>query len=121
MANHLEEIPGWVDGTLTQDSWDINPAAGEPYALPNIGSCEEILSLFDVNVEVAKKRFATTADEEYSRSWSLLSGGETLITMPKSESSAYGCSTIPFTIGAFVRLSASQRHSDAGTVRTVVG
>jgi hypothetical protein len=31
-ANHLAEIPGWVEGTLQQTSWDIAPVGGR--ALP---------------------------------------------------------------------------------------
>jgi hypothetical protein len=27
LTNHLAEIPFWVEGTLTQDSWDISPPA----------------------------------------------------------------------------------------------
>ncbi len=83
VGNHLAEIPGWVEGTLTRDVWDLNPAGGEPYSSPKLGSCQEILDLFDSNVLDAKKRFAATPDEEYSKSWSLVSGDETLITMPK--------------------------------------
>ena len=31
VASHLAEIVGWVEGTLTQDAWDISPEDGEPY------------------------------------------------------------------------------------------
>lgn len=34
VANHLAEIPGWVEGTQTQDVWDINPEGDQPYAAP---------------------------------------------------------------------------------------
>src|SRR6516164_7224461 len=30
-ANHLAEIPGWVEGALTTPSWDIAPVGGERY------------------------------------------------------------------------------------------
>ena len=83
VANHLAEIPGWVEGTLTADTWDIKPADGEPYASPKLATVAEIVALFDENVAAAKQRFAATPDEEYAKSWSLLSAGETLITMPK--------------------------------------
>jgi len=83
VACHLAEIPGWVEGTLTQDAWDINPEGGTPYQSPKLDSLKEILDLFDANVAAAKKRIAATADEEFAKSWSLLSGGQALITMPK--------------------------------------
>ena len=83
VACHLAEIVGWVEGTLTQDSWDINPPGGEPYKTPQFSSCQAILDLFDSNVANARKRIAATHDDEFSKPWSLLSAGEPLITMPK--------------------------------------
>ncbi len=82
-ACHLAEIAGWVEGTLTQDSWEIKPVDGEPYQSPQLNSRQEILDLFDANVAAAKKCINATPDEEYSKSWSLLSAGQALITMPK--------------------------------------
>ena len=83
VACHLAEIPGWVEGTLTQDTWDIHPVDGEPYRSPQLGSRQEILDLFDANVAAAKSRIAATPDEEFAKPWSLLSGGQTLFTIPK--------------------------------------
>jgi len=83
VASHLAEIVGWVEGTLTQDTWDINPEGGEPYKSVQLNSQQEILDLFDTNVVAARKLIAATSDEEFAKSWSLLSGGQALITMPK--------------------------------------
>jgi uncharacterized damage-inducible protein DinB len=83
VASHLAEIVGWVDGTLTQETWDINPEGGEPYRTVVLDKRQEILDLFDANVAAARKQIVATSDEEFARSWSLLSGGEKLITMPK--------------------------------------
>ena len=83
VACHLAEIPGWVEGTLTADTWDINPEGGEPYQSPQLNSRQEILDLFDANVAAAKARLQATPDAEFAKSWSLLSGGETLFTIPK--------------------------------------
>lgn len=82
-ACHLAEIVGWVEGTLTQDAWDINPKDGEPYTGIQLNSRQEILDQFDANVTAARQRIAETPDEEFAKSWSLLSAGEPLITMPK--------------------------------------
>ena len=43
VASHLAEIVGWVEGTLTQDSWDINPEGGEPYRTPELHSRRQII------------------------------------------------------------------------------
>lgn len=83
VANHLTEIAGWVVGTLTQDVWDINPEGGEPYKPLALGSRQEILDTFDANVAAAKKQIAATPDEEFAKSWSLISDGKAFITMPK--------------------------------------
>ncbi|MCA9013829.1 MAG: DinB family protein [Planctomycetaceae bacterium] len=83
VAAHLAEIPGWVAGTLTQDTWDINPVGGEPYQSPKLNSKQEILDLFDKNVTAAREQLKKTPDEEFGKSWSLLSAGQPIITMPK--------------------------------------
>lgn len=83
VACHLAEIPGWVEGTLTQDDWDINPEGREPYQSPVRGSQQEILELFDTHVTAARERLAATPDEEFTKPWSLKSAGEVLFTMPK--------------------------------------
>jgi len=83
VANHLAEIVGWVEGTLTQDAWDLHPADGEPYESPKLTSRQEILDLFDANVAAARQQIEATSDEAFRKSWSLLSGGKAMITMPK--------------------------------------
>jgi uncharacterized damage-inducible protein DinB len=83
-ANHLAEIPGWVEGTLTQSSWDVAPEGGKPYQSPKLGSRKEILELFDRNVAAARKAIAAVKDEDMSKTWSLLQGGKPLFTMPRT-------------------------------------
>ncbi len=83
-ANHLAEIPGWVEGTLTDLTWDIAPKGGEPYKSPNLRSRKEILTLFDKNVADAKKAISAVKEEELGKIWSLLQAGEPIVTMPRS-------------------------------------
>ncbi len=83
VACHLAEIPGWVEGTLTQDNWDINPEGGESYQSPKLSSRQEILDLFDANIATAKEQIEKASDEEFAKSWSLLTAGKAIITMPK--------------------------------------
>ena len=56
---------GWVEGTLTQDSWDIQPPGGEPYRTPPWTNRAEMLAQFDKNVADAKRAIAATADEAF--------------------------------------------------------
>jgi uncharacterized damage-inducible protein DinB len=83
VAAHLVEMPGWVEGTLTQDSWDINPPGGERYRTPDAHSRQQLLAEFDKNVAAAKKAITATSDEAFMKQWSLLDGGKAIITMPR--------------------------------------
>jgi uncharacterized damage-inducible protein DinB len=83
-AAHLAEIPGWVEGTIAQTEWDIAPPEGEPYRSPQLGSRQEILALFDANVAAARAAIAKTNEAEIAKNWSLLSGGQVLMTVPRS-------------------------------------
>lgn len=80
---HLAEIPGWVEGTLTLDEWDIAPKDGEPYRTPTMTSREQMLEVFDKNVLAARAAIQATSDAAFAKEWSLLMGGEPIITMPR--------------------------------------
>jgi uncharacterized damage-inducible protein DinB len=80
----LAEIPSWVEGTLQQTTWDIAPVDGEPYRSPQLKSKQDILDLFDKNVASARRAIESVKDEDMNVSWSLLQGGNPIITMPRS-------------------------------------
>jgi uncharacterized damage-inducible protein DinB len=82
-ANHLGEIPGWVEGILTQLSWDIAPAEGPRYESPQLASRNAILQLFDQNVAAARQAIHNVQEEDLDVPWSLLANGEPLFTMPR--------------------------------------
>src|SRR3954451_17877051 len=81
-ANHLAEIPGWVEGALTTPSWDIAPVGGERYQSPKLATRREILALFDRNVAAARKAIASVKDERLTQPWSILNAGTPFFTMP---------------------------------------
>ena len=83
-ANHLAEIPGWVEGWLTAPSWDFAPIGGEPYQSPKRTSRQAILDLFDRNVAAARKAIEVVKDDQMAQSWSLLKAGTPLLTMPRA-------------------------------------
>ena len=83
VACHLVEIPGWVEGTLTQDSWDIHPVGGEPYQSPVLSTRKEMIELFDRNVEQATRALSAAKDECFFQDWSLLKQGKPFFTMPR--------------------------------------
>jgi uncharacterized damage-inducible protein DinB len=83
-ANHLADMPGWLPATLTTTAWDISPPGGEMYKSPSLTTTVEVLELFDRNVATARKLLEAATDEEVAKDWSLLKGGETVFTMPRS-------------------------------------
>lgn len=82
-ANHLAEIPGWIEGTLTMDSWDIAPVGGEAYQSPKLTSRQAILDLFDRNVAAGRQALAAATDEQMAQPWSLRQAGKPIFTMPR--------------------------------------
>jgi uncharacterized damage-inducible protein DinB len=80
---HLANIPGWTVMTLTSDSLDIAPPGGEPYRTPPANSVKAILEQFDKNVAAGRAALVAAHDEEFYTSWSLLSGGAKVFTMPR--------------------------------------
>jgi uncharacterized damage-inducible protein DinB len=83
-VNHIAEIPGWIEPTLTKPSWDIAPAGGQGYQAPKLTKRPEILDQFDRNVAAARKAIAAAKDEEVTQPWSLLQAGKPMFTMPRT-------------------------------------
>ncbi len=83
-ANHLVEIVSWVEGTLTQTSWDVAPPDGPAYESPALGSRAELLELFDRHVASARQAIENVADDALTTPWSLLYAGQPIFTLPRS-------------------------------------
>lgn len=83
-VNHLAEIPGWVEGTLTLPHWDIAPVGGEPYRTPTLSSRQAVLQLFDSNVATARRAIEAVKDADLQHMWSLMRGGQPMLTMQRS-------------------------------------
>ncbi|WP_425617482.1 DinB family protein [Anatilimnocola sp. NA78] len=81
--NHLAEIPGWVEGTLTQPAWEAYPENGPHYTPPNLQSTKEILALFDKNVAEARAAIAAVPESDLDFVWNLTMKGTPIITMPR--------------------------------------
>jgi uncharacterized damage-inducible protein DinB len=83
LAGHLAELPGWAANTLEHDSLDIAPPGGPTYQAVTAKSRQETLDLFDKHVSTARAAIAGASDDQLMKPWSLLKGGEKLMTMPK--------------------------------------
>ena len=84
LAGHLANLPSWVQTTINCDELDLAPGGKtpEPPTLPT--STTELLASFDKNAAEARTVIAGASDSEFVKRWSLLKGGSTLMTLPKS-------------------------------------
>ena len=83
LAAHLGEMVSWTVPTISEDALDMNAPGGPPYQPPPANSIAEILATFDAYVIAARAAIAGVSDEDFMKNWSLLSGGQTLMTMPR--------------------------------------
>jgi len=83
LAGHLAEIPTWAVMTLTQDSVDLAPPGAPPQTPRVMTTRRELLESFDKNVADARAAIAAASDEKFMQPWSLLKGGQTLMTVPR--------------------------------------
>jgi uncharacterized damage-inducible protein DinB len=83
VANHLADIPKWVDMTISNQSFDVEPVAGHPYKSPTEETVAAIVALFDKNVAQARTLLEQVEDARLHEPWSLLKQGEVIMTMPR--------------------------------------
>ena len=82
LAQHLSNIPGWTTVTMQQDQFDVAPE-GTPTKAEPLGSMAEILNVFDENVAKARAAIAGASDEQMFQTWTLLSGGKPIFSLPR--------------------------------------
>ena len=83
LATHLSNIPTWAVYTIDQDSLDLAPG-GKPLPPTQLAKSQaELLATFDTNAAKARAAIAGASDAELFQPWSLMSNGNTILTMPK--------------------------------------
>ncbi len=83
LATHIAEVPGYTHQTMTTESFDFAPPGAPPYQPQTAGSRAEILDIFDKNVAAAKAAIAGATDSQLTTTWTLLSGGTALFSLPR--------------------------------------
>ena len=83
LATHLAEIPRWGTVTMEQDSFDLAPPGGPPYAPHILQSRQPMLELFDRNVASTRKAIADAMDDRFKGQWTLQKGGITIFSLPR--------------------------------------
>jgi uncharacterized damage-inducible protein DinB len=83
LATHVATLNDWMIKTLNQDSFDVAPVDSEPYRLPELATPAEVLERFDTLSAEARAALAESSDEHLLATWSLLQGGQTILSMPR--------------------------------------
>ncbi|MCB0656015.1 MAG: hypothetical protein KDC57_07765 [Saprospiraceae bacterium] len=71
LANHLAEIPGWVELTLTTDELDF---ARNPYVPTTYRTTKSLLSFFEDNLQEALDALNNAKEGQLSEPWALRRG-----------------------------------------------
>src|SRR6266404_771703 len=83
LATHISNLPTWAVYTIDQDSLDLAPE-GKPLPPAELAKSEaDLLAVFDTNAATARAAIAGASDEELFKPWTLMSNGNTILTMPK--------------------------------------
>lgn len=83
LATHIANLPSWVSLAIKQSEFDLAPPGQGPIRVPQATSRQEVLDAFDQHRAAAREAIAAVSDQHLLGSWSLLSGGHTLMTMPR--------------------------------------
>jgi hypothetical protein len=83
LGTHLANIPSWAALTINTESFDVAPQGSHLPRIPQANSVEGILQMFDKNVAAARFAIAGASDECLLKHWSLLSGGNTVVKLPR--------------------------------------
>jgi uncharacterized damage-inducible protein DinB len=84
LATHLANIPSWTTHTFEKQELDIAPPGASAFRLEQAKSITDLLAAFDKNVAAAREALAAAGDEAWMGSWSLLKGGNKIMTMPRA-------------------------------------
>jgi uncharacterized damage-inducible protein DinB len=80
---HIANMIGWTTPTLKATEFNMNPHGGAPWVPPTWQSKSAMLEAFDARVAEAREAIASTSDADFMVPWSLKSGDQTLMTLPR--------------------------------------
>ena len=80
LASHVAEMPGWAVNTITQDKLELTPGT-KPFSA---ATKAELMEAFKANVSAAHEAIAGASDEDLAKTWSLIYGGQTVLSMPRA-------------------------------------
>jgi uncharacterized damage-inducible protein DinB len=80
LAGHVASLPNLASMAIGQDSFDMTKRPKPP----QMDNRAEVLAVFDKTAAEARKAIASASDEHLMKTWSLLFGDKTLLTMPRA-------------------------------------
>ena len=80
LANHVAELPGWINFTMESDELDLATMNYKPVIST---STEELLAKLDTNVNKAIACLENSTDEDFGKMWTLRRGDHVIFSMPK--------------------------------------
>jgi uncharacterized damage-inducible protein DinB len=83
LAAHIANMPDWAGLTMQADSFDYAPPGAPPYQTPKYTSTEDLLAAFDKSVAQGRSAIAAADDVAFLAPWTLMAGGQTIMTMPR--------------------------------------
>lgn len=83
LSTHVAEMPGWVPTTLESESFDFAPPGAPPFQPKTAATRAELLEIFDKNAATARAALTGATDAQLMVTWTLLSGGQTIFSMPR--------------------------------------
>lgn len=83
LANHVSSLPMWGIMTIERDLLDIAPPEGSPPPPAPLRTAEELVASFDEKVQKFRSMLESIEDERLLAPWSLLKGGQTVMTLPR--------------------------------------
>src|SRR5438874_1518357 len=79
LASHVAEMSQWAATTVNQDKLEIDPSM-KPF---NAATKQELMSALDAGVSSGREAIAGASDEHLGKTWSLIFGGQTVLSMPR--------------------------------------
>jgi uncharacterized damage-inducible protein DinB len=83
LTSHIAGIPNYASLAISQKEFDLAPPGQEPIKPTQAASRQEALDIFDRNRAAARDAIAAADDRHLLESWSLLSGGKSVMTLPR--------------------------------------
>ncbi|MEM6469029.1 MAG: hypothetical protein AAF802_05620 [Planctomycetota bacterium] len=81
--SHMADILSWVDMILNEESFDIAPVDGPPHSTYEVSTVAEAIEIHETNLVSAKDAIDRCDPELFHSDWSLLAGGQALLTHPR--------------------------------------